>query len=97
MKTIVTEKVESATSTLELLAWILDANGSTQDGDIVTVDTALDYETLAEECGVEVAMIRTLALNLDAIREAVQADLENLHRRLEKLEDRCGQGTAACR
>lgn len=83
MKTIVTKKVESATETLDFFVWGVDEG-------VRYLDSDEDLEELALACGVEVAAVKIWLLNFNAIREAVQLDLENLHRRLEKLEERYG-------
>ncbi len=77
MKTIITKEVESATEELKFKGWL--------DG-VLYLETDEDIEKLALACGVEVAAVKTWLLNFNAIREAVQFDLEDLHRRVERLE-----------
>ena len=81
MKTIITREVESATEELKFRGWV--------DG-VLYLETDADIGKLALACGVEGVAVRTWILNFNALREAVRFDLEDLHRRVEKLEKRYG-------
>lgn len=83
MKTIITKEVRSATGALDFFAW-------EDDEGVKYLHTDADVEEVALVCGVRVAAVKAWLLNFNAIREAVRLDLEDLHRRVERLEERCG-------
>lgn len=78
-KKIITEII-SEIGSFVMLAWTSDQE------DIVEVKTDADVAALAEIWDAPVVLVQTILLNLEALRDAAAMDLEDLHRRIERLE-----------